>query len=277
MSIAILNPFVRNVAVYEKLNKNGERIAYDSRIFYVLSGGISVSVDKTVTNMTRGQLIFIPAGKKYKLSGKYFRIVAVDFDLTAARSNMTDRLTPVSPELFTPDGLRDAELFAPFDRVIYAEELESERDSFERMYRLFISAEGHYRAQLSAVLKMTLVKVAELCESSLPVRMIEQLDNYIRDNISDDISNTEIGAVFGYHPFYVSQKLKECKGQTLRQYIISYKLKLSCSLLAEGSKSINEIAEECGFTDASYFAKTFKSAFGMTPKDYRNKYKEEFV
>ena len=104
-----------------------------------------------------------------------------------------------------------------------------------------------------------------------------KIDNYIRDNCSDEISNTEIGAIFGYHPFYVSKVLKDKKGQTLRQYIISYRLKAAKRALELTDKSAAEIAEENGFTDASYFAKTFKAAFGITPKDYRNKFKEDFI
>ena len=42
-------------------------------------------------------------------------------------------------------------------------------------------------------------------------------------------------------------------------------------------KSAAEIADETGFTDASYFAKSFKSAFGLTPKEYRNQFKDEFI
>ena len=78
-------------------------------------------------------------------------------------------------------------------------------------------------------------------------------------------------------PFYVSRVLKEKKGQTLRQYIISHRLKLSLKLLEATDKSVAEIAGECGFTDASYFTKTFRQNFGMTPKDYRNQYKQDFI
>jgi transcriptional regulator GlxA family with amidase domain len=42
-------------------------------------------------------------------------------------------------------------------------------------------------------------------------------------------------------------------------------------------KSAAEIAEICGFTDASYFAKTFKGAFGESPKEYRNRFKEDLI
>ena len=68
-------------------------------------------------------------------------------------------------------------------------------------------------------------------ENALPTRMVENLDNYIRENYSEEISNTEIGAIFGYHPFYVSRMLKDKKGITLRQYIISYRFKAAKKLL----------------------------------------------
>jgi AraC-like DNA-binding protein len=54
-------------------------------------------------------------------------------------------------------------------------------------------------------------------------------------------------------------------------------LKVAKKLLETTDRSAGEIAEECGFTDASYFAKTFKAAFGITPKEYRNSFKEEFI
>ena len=156
--------------------------------------------------------------------------------------------------------------------------MEGERETFIRMANIFTSGEGHYKAQLSAMLKLLLLKIVETSdENALPARMVEELDNYIRENVSDEISNTEIGAIFGYHPFYVSRMLKERKGMTLRQYIIAYRLKQAKRLLELSDKSAAEIAAECGFTDASYFAKTFKSAFGITPKEYRNKFKEDFI
>ena len=114
-------------------------------------------------------------------------------------------------------------------------------------------------------------------ENALPAQMVESLDAYIRENCSEEISNTEIGAIFGYHPFYVSNKLKECRGTTLRQYIINYRMKLAKRLLELTDKSVGEIAEEAGFNDASYFTKSFKASFGMTPKDYRNEFKDRFI
>ena len=93
--------------------------------------------------------------------------------------------------------------------------------------------------------------------------------------MENEISNTELGAVFGYHPFYVSQMLKKKLGITLKQYVIAYRLRTACALLCASEKTTAEIAQMTGFTDASYFTKSFKAAYGKTPKEYRNENKVE--
>ena len=279
MDLKKLNPVIHSASLYEKLNRSEECIAYDSRVIYMISGDISATVgEEKIGHLSPGHLLYIPAGARYRLKGKYLRAVVITFDMTDMHAEPEERLTPVSVDEYKPELCRNADLIAPFDKAIHLPDLESERDTFIRMANIFTSAEGCYLAELSAILKLELLKVAETAdEHALPARMVEALDNYIRDNCSDEISNTEIGAIFGYHPFYVSKVLKDKKGQTLRQYIISYRLKAAKRALELTDKSTAEIAEENGFTDASYFAKTFKSAFGITPKDYRNKFKEDFI
>ena len=46
---------------------------------------------------------------------------------------------------------------------------------------------------------------------------------------------------------------------------------MAADMLAETSKSIIEISEDCGFSSPSYFAKVFRDMMGCTPKDYREK------
>ena len=152
------------------------------------------------------------------------------------------------------------------------------RDSFIKLNNIFTSAEGSYLAEISANLKLIMLKIAEHSDkNALPASMVENLDSYIRDNVHDEISNTELGAIFGYHPFYISKMLKDRKGITLHQYVISYRIKCAMRLLECTDRAIADIADDTGFTDASYFTKTFKAQFGMTPKEYRNKFKNDFI
>ena len=279
MDFTRLNPVVRSVSLYEKIGRSEECVGYDCRLIYVVSGDLSATVgDKKLSHMGPGNLIYIPAGVKYRLKSKYMRAVVITFDPTDDTPLPEERLSPAALGEYDESLCHKAGVEGILGEVITLSDLESERDSFLRMANIFTSGEGHYRAQLSAMLKLILLRVIETAdEDALPARMVEELDNYIRENVSDEISNTEIGAVFGYHPFYVSRMLKERRGMTLRQYIISYRLKMAKKLLETTDRSAGEIAEECGFTDASYFAKTFKAAFGITPKEYRNSFKDEFI
>ena len=279
MNYTKFNPVIRSASLYEKINRTDECVGYDSRVIYMISGDLTAVVgDEKFYHLSSGNLLYIPAGVPYKLKSKYLRAVVICFDMTDEDPMPEERIPPVPAAEYKEELCHKAGLEAPFDKALMIPEFEGEVDSFIRMADIFTSAEGTYRAQISAMFKLLMLKVAECAEeNALPSRMVEALDNYIMENAGDEISNTEIGALFGYHPFYVSKVLKDKKGLTLRQYIINYRLKASKRLLELTNKSIADIADECGFTDASYFAKTFKSAFGETPKDYRNKFKEDFI
>ena len=279
MDTTRLNPVIRSVSLYEKINRTDECIGYDCRVIYLISGEVTAVVNgEKLGHLSPGNLLYIPAGVAYKLKSKYMRAVVVTFDPIDTSPDPLERLSPAPSDSFDSSLCHSDGVEGLLGKHILLPDMESERDTFIRMANIFTSAEGHYRAQISAMFKLILLKIIETSdEKALPARMVEELDNYIRENVSDEISNTEIGAIFGYHPFYVSRMLKDRKGMTLRQYIIAYRLKQAKRLLELTDKSAAEIAEECGFTDASYFAKTFKAAFGMTPKEYRNGFKEDFI
>ena len=40
-----LNPFIRSVGIYETVARSEERIAYDSKIIYMISGDIAVNIE----------------------------------------------------------------------------------------------------------------------------------------------------------------------------------------------------------------------------------------
>lgn len=277
MKFAGLNPFVRYAGAYEVINRSEECVAYDCRLIYLISGEMSVFLGEKKYKMCDGCMLYIPSGTAYKLKGQYFRAAIISFDLTSEYADITEPILPSPTSEFDRNRLHAASI-VPFDSVLYTNETEGERDAIEHIISIATGSEGAWRDILSAEVKLILIKLySAVSDDALPVRMSDSLDTYIRENCREEISNTEVGAIFGYHPFYVSRLLKEKKGITLRQYIISYRLKASKKLLRETRMSIAEIADEVGFTDASYFTKTFRQNEGMTPKEYRNLFKDDFI
>ena len=63
----------------------------------------------------------------------------------------------------------------------------------------------------------------------------------------------------------------ETFGSTLKQDVISSRIRLACHLLENTTMTFEEIAERCGYAGASHFNKLFTKIVGTTPKRYRKR------
>jgi AraC-like DNA-binding protein len=59
------------------------------------------------------------------------------------------------------------------------------------------------------------------------------------------------------------------------KYLNRYRVKQAKVLLAQGEKSITEVALESGFSSSAYFSRVFRSETGLTPYDYRQGKREQ--
>lgn len=64
------------------------------------------------------------------------------------------------------------------------------------------------------------------------------------------------------------QFLDTSPNQYLRDVQLNYATKLLCE---ENERSVQHIAEQCGFADSNYFSKCFKQKFQHNPRSYRRK------
>ena len=61
---------------------------------------------------------------------------------------------------------------------------------------------------------------------------------------------------------------KKHTGSTLNEYITGIRLKQACRALDRG-KTVQEVADSCGFSDAGAMIRVFRKQLGMTPGQYR--------
>lgn len=278
MDFVRLNPVVRDAGIFECAGKKDLHVSLDARLFFLISGELAVTTEKKKIRLSPGNALYLPAGTRYKVKSAFMRAAVFSFDLTSERPEPKTALSAVTPDAFCPEDCHTTADAAPFDKEIFIEDLREMQSVIEKICALFVAKEGYYLASASAGLKEVLLFLAECVdEHALPSRMTRALHEYIHDHVGEDLSNTEIGAIFGYHPFYISKMLKDRRGETLKQYIIGYRMKVAKRMLELTDKTVGEIAEELGFSDASYFTKSFKASFGMTPKEYRNERGENYL
>ncbi|MBF4472761.1 AraC family transcriptional regulator [Flavobacterium sp. HJJ] len=98
-----------------------------------------------------------------------------------------------------------------------------------------------------------------------------QLLSYIHQNIYDPalLKSERIAERFNVSPKYISTFFKIHIGQTLQDYIITYKIKLIETRLRYTDMQINEIVYELGFSDSSHLNRLFKKYNGISPSEYK--------
>ena len=68
-------------------------------------------------------------------------------------------------------------------------------------------------------------------------------------------------------------KLKSLTGMNISAFIRNVRLKAACKMIEKNPKMrISDIAYEVGFSSSKYFSRCFKAEFGMTPKEYQERF-----
>lgn len=103
--------------------------------------------------------------------------------------------------------------------------------------------------------------------------------SYIIDNFASSISLDSISreAMMSQRSF--TSAFTEIVGQTCHNYIMLTRMNKAVFLLKRTSKSLDEIADECGFCDRTHFIRLFKNSFGTTPTAWRDdflKFKQQY-
>ena len=100
------------------------------------------------------------------------------------------------------------------------------------------------------------------------LRLIEQVKEYIDQNIHKQLSLNEVSVVFGYSPKYMSVLFAKHADCSFAQFVNSKKIELAKKYLEEGDAKIYEISNNLGFESAFYFSKVFKKHTGMSPREF---------
>lgn len=97
---------------------------------------------------------------------------------------------------------------------------------------------------------------------------------YLNERFCTDITLDELSQKFYISKYYLAREFKKAYGETIFQHIIAMRINYAKRLLRFTDKSIDEIAELCGFHDQSYFTKQFKKAENMTCLAFRKRWRD---
>jgi AraC family transcriptional regulator len=101
-------------------------------------------------------------------------------------------------------------------------------------------------------------------------RRLKDVLAYIEDNLSQDLSLSDIAGVAGLSVSHFKSLFRESVGLPAHQYLIRRRVERAKSLLGEGKMSISQIAFETGFAHQSHLARHMRRLLGVSPKALQN-------
>ncbi len=98
---------------------------------------------------------------------------------------------------------------------------------------------------------------------------IWQILSYIHENYNKEISLNELADKLFLTNAYLSRFFKRTFGVNFGEYLSTVKLHHAVEDLLYSTKSVTRIAMDNGFSNMGTFNKSFKAAYGMSPKAYK--------
>lgn len=276
MKLCEFNPFIRYAQIIH-CNGHFKRVCvFDCRIFYVISGEISVCINGEVLDLKKNSLFYCCSGSVYLLSVTSDCSLAIlNFDLSQHRCSHTEPYSPQAIFDFEDKSVKNAEIITDIESLKYLNGYFATDGLSYYPYICKIIDEYRYKAKLfreksGAILKEMLINICrtingEIIKNSFVVNII----SYIHNHIDEPLSNKNIGEKFGYHPYYLSKLFLKYTGKTMHEYVIDVKIDTAMYYLRDTDKTINQIAEETGFITPSHFTNCFRKNLGISPSHYR--------
>lgn len=126
-------------------------------------------------------------------------------------------------------------------------------------------SEAYIKANLLLVL-LTLNDLLVPEEQDVKVSRVDEIIQYINDNLTADISLSQLEETFHMSKYHMSHQFKEKTNYSILEYITHKRVMYAKELLLEGVPP-TEVAFRVGFNDYAGFYRAFKKMTGATPKE----------
>ena len=113
---------------------------------------------------------------------------------------------------------------------------------------------------------------ADAADGARPVRLsnLARVKDIVRQRMDNpELTLADIAEAAGFSLSYLHNLFRD-QGQTLYAYLKSARLQRARGLLqmaASRGMSVTDVCLSCGFSDTAYFSRSFRQAFGISPRD----------
>ncbi len=242
-------------------------------IIYVKSGFLTVNISGENYIGKPGDAFVVSPGNLHFMGSKTDTVDYFTF------------LFPLKYISFYTDDILDDRLLEPLDSgrlMISPSVKDTIKELCEQLIEIYKTKKSERELNIATQIKTKIILlqfILEMWEKGFIVEnntsgrniVEKEMVSYIQQNFTGKISLREFGEQFHLSEKYISRYFKEHFHITLSQYVAYLRLEYAKQLLQDTDISVTEAAMRSGYQNISYFIRSFKKTYGVSPLKYRKK------
>ena len=242
-------------------------------IIYVKSGFLTVSISGENYIGKPGDAFVVSPGNLHFMGSQTGNVDYFTF------------LFPLKYISFRTDDILDDKLLEPLNSghlIINPEIEDTVKEQCEQLIEIYGAKKEESQSKITAQIKTKIILlqfILELWKRGFIVEndtsgkntVEKEMVSYIQQNFTGKILLKEFGEQFHLSEKYISRYFKEHFHITISQYVTYLRLEHAKHLLQDTNIPVTEVAMQSGYQNVSYFIRSFKKMYGMSPLKYRNK------
>lgn len=192
-------------------------------------------------------------------------------------------LFPLKYIAFRSDDMLDDKLIEPLNSghlMISPEIKDTVKEQCEQLARVYAAEIDKSESKITSQIRKKIILlqfIHELWKKGFIVEndttgrntVEKEMVSYIQQNYTGKILLREFGEQFHLSEKYISRYFKDHFHITLSQYVTYLRLEHAKQMLQETDISVTEVAMQSGYQNISYFIRSFKKTYGVSPLKYR--------
>lgn len=234
-----------------------------SVIQFLIEGSIQLTIEEKAFHMQPGDIIVINKFQPYSIQKKSKENLLLEFivsDELLMQATEIDGIKFNCNSVEALDNQQYDDLRKNLHQIIEILLLKERRANF-----LLFSYVYQF---LNDLISNFSVKTKIVTKKDLRIREMVQ---YVYDHYNEEITLQSLAEKFYLEPSYFSKFFKKHVGVNFKEYIVHLRLDFAENDLLNTDKAIARIAVDNGFSSVNSFNRSFKSAYGTTPSEFREK------
>lgn len=259
-------------------------------IIYFERGEGQIIIDGHINHVVGGGIYIINSGIKYAFTSKDERplsIVRIAFDAKFISDNVSNEhfISDCYEYEFSQDLSSDYKRFCFVHSYRFISFSNGGREYEEFVKNIYYEYENKKEGYVSFIrkqLEILLINVFRdfvfgkpskltMGQKAIVEKFIAKIKNggYLLDDYDAILRET------GYCKLHFNRIFKEYSGITISQYIKEKRVELAKELLIETDKTVEVVCAEVGYKDTANFYQIFKSATGISPRQFCKQHKRK--